>query len=248
MVSSQFPLSSKPPVLPLAVNNGGRIDKMTYIGGTYNNALGGRTGTINTLTLAGDSANNTGDWGIVENLKFDTSGNGLLTISAFIEEPSSPFGIQAASTSIAPMNAALPNILFSGINAGSVDLTYGNVALDLIGFDVFGDDLVSSFFSAFGFTNGFSLTDLLGDMFGTTDVRSAESLNSFEVAFGDMDSFWILNDGVFAEDWSFNNDTGYVSWNGTSGDLGDNTVPEPATLVILGLGLAGLGLARRRRK
>ena len=82
------------------VENVDRINEMTYVSGTYDgyqardywgNVVTG-TGTIGMLTVAGEV---TGDnWGIVENLKFDTSGNGLLTISAFVEEPSSPLAFK----------------------------------------------------------------------------------------------------------------------------------------------------------
>jgi len=179
--------------------NGGRIDNLTFTGGRYNGNYSTTAGTIGTLTLAGNSANNVdtlgyvGHWGIVENLQFADDGSGIMPVIAFADGSEIGF-----TPDIQPTN--------------SVDLTYGNIVIDWTGIVSEGAQ-----FSIF-------------DLFDTTDVfGTLDSLTIGEKQFSRVGSDWTFTfaDGV----WS-----------------SSNAVPEPATLAIVGIGLAGLGLYRKRRK
>lgn len=63
-------------------------------------------------------------------------------------------------------------------------------------------------------------------------LKAGNGFATFELEFGDLSGDWITAQGL--------------SHASLYGIVGDGTVSEPGTLALLGLGLLGLGLARRR--
>lgn len=215
------------------------ITKILQLNAPFNSALfDGATNShlsgVFTTQVIGKVANGTG-W----DFTFAAVGGGNGTIVSFYEAATDNLNILGCATDAACKAAVTDGTLILELGfTGDVDefwFAEGVPTDNLAALDAAGPS------EKFGFANfalGVSGVNLLGDFLTDRDTTSVEP----GAADGDNKVAWLNSTDILGG----RNSTAYQAT--SDADFVANSVPEPGSLALVGLGLMGLGFASKRRK
>ena len=207
------------------VNNDSRIENLEYTGGFYN---------VHRLSPTSWWGREWDGNGVIGNLNVAADSSGIDW--SFVNNLS--FDSNNAGLISLAGHDNIDHVGFRNIHVTDyADLRHGGISMDLSGmhlgdFDNFNGwtlGLVDTFGDGWSYT--FSWESLLG----TNNVEFWDDLRYVEIVWGSNTAV-IFDGNAWLAGWS-------VSSEGITA-----AIPEPATLAMVGLGLAGLGYARRRKK